>query len=146
MQKWLNKKKEPGVADVFLRRGDTSMLLGISIDALRNWERNGLLDVPRNRKNGYRMYGHKEVDRAKVIRTLRMANYSMMAILRMLKAIDINSREPDIFQIASTPQPDEDMVYATDRWILTLLETEKDAKELITQIKRMINNESLGNL
>lgn len=146
LQKWLNKKNEPGVADVFLGRGDTSRLLGVSIDALRNWERNGLLDVPRNSKNGYRMYGQKEVDRAKVIRTLRMANYSMMAILRMLKAIDISSREPDIFQIVSTLQPDEDMVYATDRWISTLLETEKDAKELIVQIKRMINNESLGNL
>jgi DNA-binding transcriptional MerR regulator len=140
LQKWMNKKNEPGTADVFLGRGDTSRLLGISIDALRNWERNGLLDVPRNSKNGYRVYGQKEVDRAKVIRTLRMANYSMMAILRMLKAIDTNSGEPDIFKIVSTPQPDEDMVYATDRWILTLLETEKDAKELIMQIKRMINN------
>jgi DNA-binding transcriptional MerR regulator len=146
LQKWLNKKNEPGVADVFLRRGDTSMLLGISIDALRNWERNGLLDVPRNSKNGYRMYGHKEVDRAKVIRTLRMANYSMMAILRMLKSVDTQNREHEILKIISTPQPDEDMVYATDRWILTLLETEKNAKELIMQIKRMINNESLGNL
>ena len=59
-------------------------------------------------------------------------------ILRMLKAIDTNSREPDIFKIVSTPQPDEDMVYATDRWILTLLETEKDANKLIMQIKRMM--------
>jgi len=142
LQKWMNKKNEPGAADVFLRRGDTSRFLGVSIDALRNWERNGLLDVPRNRENGYRVYGQKEVDRAKVIRILRMANYSMMAILRMLKAIDTNSKEPEILKIVSTPQPDEDMVYATDRWILTLLETEKDANELIMQIIRMLNEEA----
>jgi Trp operon repressor len=92
------------------------------------------------------MYGQKEIDRAKVIRTLRMANYSMMAILRMLKDIDTQNRENEILKIISTPQPDEDMVYATDRWILTLYETEKNAKELITRVKRMINNESLGNL
>jgi len=140
LQKWMNKKNEPGIADVFLGRGDSSRLLGVSIDALRNWERNGLLDVPRNSKNGYRMYGPKEIDQAKVIRTLRTANYSTMAILRMLKSVDTNSRETEILKIVSTLQPDDDMVYATDRWILTLSETEKNAKELIIQIKRMINS------
>jgi DNA-binding transcriptional MerR regulator len=136
LQKWMNKKNEPGATDIFLGRGDTSRLLGVSIDALRNWERNGLLDVPRNGENGYRMYGLKELDRAKVIRTLRTANYSMIAILRMLKSVDNNNRETEILKIVSTPQPDEDMVYATDRWILTLSETEKNAKELIIQIKK----------
>ncbi|MDD5289546.1 MAG: MerR family transcriptional regulator, partial [Dehalococcoidales bacterium] len=140
LQKWMSKKNEPGAADIFLGRGDTSMLLGVSIDVLRNWERNGLLNVPRNSKNGYRMYGSKEIDRAKVIRTLRTANYSMIAILRMLKSADTNNRETEILKIVSTPQPDEDMVYATDRWILTLSETEKNGKELIAQIKKMVNS------
>ncbi|MFA5317760.1 MAG: MerR family transcriptional regulator [Dehalococcoidales bacterium] len=137
LQKWMNKKNAPGATDIFLGRGDTSRLLGVSIDALRNWERNGLLNVPRNSKNGYRVYGRKEIDRAKVIRTLRMANYSMMAILRMLKAVESKSGEPDIIDIVSTLQPDEDMIYATDRWILTLSETEKNAKELIRQLMNM---------
>jgi DNA-binding transcriptional MerR regulator len=140
LQKWMKKQNEPSVTDTLLGRGDTSRLLGVSIDALRNWERNGLLDVPRNRKNGYRRYGRKEIDRAKVVRTLRMANYSIMAIIRMLKSIDNNNnRESDIFRIISTPQPDEDMVYATDRWILSLAQVEKDAEELIIQIKRMMD-------
>lgn len=139
LQKWMNKKSEPGATDIFLGRGDASDLLGISIDALRNWERNGLLNVPRNSKNGYRMYGQKEIDRAKVIRILRMANYSMMAILRMLKAVESKAGETDIIDIVSTPNPDEDMVYATDRWILSLAQVEKDAEELIMQIKRMMD-------
>jgi DNA-binding transcriptional MerR regulator len=140
LQIWMNKKNEPVVADILLRRGDTARILGVSIDALRNWERNGLLDVPKNQENGYRMYGPKEIDRAKVIRTLRAANYSTIAILKMLKSVDTNSRETEILKIVSTPQPDEDLVYATDRWILTLSETEKNAKDLIAQIKRMINS------
>jgi DNA-binding transcriptional MerR regulator len=140
LQKWMNKKNEPGAADIFLGRGDTSRLLGVSIDVLRNWERNGLLDVPRKSENGYRLYGPKEIERAKVIRTLRTANYSMIAILRMLKSVDANSRESEILKIVSTPQPDEDMIYATDRWILTLSETEKNARELIRQIKKMMNS------
>ena len=55
LKKWMNKKNEPGAKDILLGRRDTARLLGVSIDALRNWERNGLLDVPRNNKNGYRM-------------------------------------------------------------------------------------------
>ena len=141
LQKWMNTKNVATTADIFLRRGDTSRVLGVSIDALRNWERNGLIDVPRNSKNGYRLYGQKEIDRAKVIRTLRTANYSVMAILRMLKAVDTDSGEPEIRKIVSTPQPDEDMVYATDRWILTLSETEKDARELIAHINMMLKKE-----
>jgi DNA-binding transcriptional MerR regulator len=139
LQKWMNKKNEPDTADVFLGRGDASRLMGVSIDALRNWERNGLLDVRRNSNNGYRMYGRTEIERAKVIRTLRAASYSMIAILRMLNAVDNNSENPEILKIVSTPQPDEDMAYVTDRWILTLSETEQDAKELIAQIKKMLN-------
>jgi DNA-binding transcriptional MerR regulator len=146
MHKWIEKKNETPAVNVFLARGDTSKFLGVSIEALRNWERNGLIDVPRNSHNGYRIYGRKEVERAKVIRTLRMANYSMMAILRMFKAVDTDRKEPEILQIVSTPQTDEDMVYATDRWILTLSEIAKDANELIVQIKRMINNEFPRNL
>jgi DNA-binding transcriptional MerR regulator len=138
----MNDKHEPGAADVCLGRGDTSRLLGVSIHALRNWERNGLLDVPRNRNNGYRVYGRREIDRAKVIRTLRTANYSIMAILRMLKAVDTNTGGPEIRKIVSSPQPDEDMVYATDRWILTLSATEKDAEELISQIKKMLHKKA----
>lgn len=142
LRKWMNKKNEPEAADIFLGRGDTSRLLGVSIDALRNWERNGLLDVPRNSENGYRVYGSREIDRAKVIRTLRTASYSMIAILRMLKSIDTIGTETEILNIVSTPQPDEDMVYATDRWILTLSETEKNAKEMITLITGMMNSSS----
>ena len=137
LQKWMNEKTESGNADVSLCRGDTARLLGVTNDALRNWERNRLLTVPRNNKNGYRMYGQKEIDRVKIIRTLRKANYSIMAIMRMLKAVDSDRGEPEILEIVSTSQPDEDMVYATDRWIISLSEIEKDAGELIEQIKRM---------
>jgi DNA-binding transcriptional MerR regulator len=145
LQKWMNTKNEQYSTVSVLKRGDTSRLLGVSIDTLRNWERNGLLDVPKNHENGYHMYGPKEIDRAKVIRTLRAANYSLIAILKMLKFADTTRRETEILKIVSTPQTDEDLVYATDRWILTLSETEKNAQELIMQIKRMMNSQSFGN-
>jgi hypothetical protein len=54
-------------------------LLNTTIDAIRNWERNGLIEVPRNPDNGYRRYGAPEIDRLRVIRMLLRAGYSMMA-------------------------------------------------------------------
>ena len=139
LRKWIERRDRASTSRVYLGRRDAAHLLDVSIDALRNWERNGLLEVPRNNKNGYRLYGQKEIDKAKVVRTLRMANYSLMAILRMLDAVATSS-EADIYGIVSTPQPDEDMVYATDHWILSLTETEKEANEVIMQIKRIMKN------
>jgi DNA-binding transcriptional MerR regulator len=137
LQRWINKRDESDAETISLRMRDAARLLSVSIDALRNWERNGLLEVPRSRENGYRLYGQKEINRAKVIRTLRMANYSMMSILRMLKTIDTNENV-DIYRIVSTNYPDEDMVYVTDRLILSLAEIEKDANEIILQIQKML--------
>ena len=38
--------------------GQTAELLDVSIDMLRNWERNGLIsDIPRDPRNNYRLYG-----------------------------------------------------------------------------------------
>jgi len=138
LREWIDRRNTTDINQSYLGRRDTADLLNVSIDALRNWERNGLLEVPRNSKNGYRLYGWKEINRAKIIRTLRAANYSIMAILRMLNTIDINGKA-DVYDIVSTNQPDQDMVYATDRWIRSLAEIEKDANELIKQIKKMIN-------
>ncbi len=64
--------------------GQVAHLLGVSIDVLRNWERNGLITIPRNANNRYRCYGPAEISRLRVIRMLGRAGYSQMAILRML--------------------------------------------------------------
>ena len=121
----------------YMKRMDVARILDVSIDVLRNWERNGLVDVPRNPENKYRAYGPQEINRLKVIRTLRNANYSIMSILRMLNYIDHGKKE-DVRTVINTPGPDEDIVDATDRWITTLAETEKDAIEAILQLERMI--------
>ena len=44
-----------------LRIGETARLLDVSVDMLHNWERNGLLEVPRHPRNGYRLYGEAEI-------------------------------------------------------------------------------------
>ena len=57
-----------------MKRKEVSMYLDISVDALRNWEMNGLLTIKR-KQNGYRIYTDADIRQLKIIRVLRCANY-----------------------------------------------------------------------
>ncbi len=111
--------------------------LGVTVDQLRNWERNGLLTVPRDAKTGYRQYGDAEIGRLRVIRMLRQVGLSMMAILRMLQKFDAGQTER-LHEALDTPGEDEDMLTIVDRWVTTLADQEKRAQAIIQQITRMI--------
>lgn len=67
-------------SNIFLTRKQTADYIQVTMDTLRNWEMNGLLNIKR-RKNGYRVYTDSDISRLKIIRTLRCANYSLSAIL-----------------------------------------------------------------
>ena len=56
-----------------LQIGQVARLLCVTIDILRNCDRNGLIDVPRDPSNGYRRYGAREISRLRVIRMLSCA-------------------------------------------------------------------------
>nr|MDD6336482.1 MerR family transcriptional regulator [bacterium] len=86
-----------------LKRKEVSGLLDISMDALRNWEMNGLLTVKR-KNNGYRVYTDEDIQRLKIIRSLRHANYSLEAILRLLQQLSQNPNT-DIRAALNTPKP-----------------------------------------
>lgn len=118
-----------------LKRKEVSKYLNISMDTLRNWEMNGLLTVKR-KQNGYRIYTNEDIRRLKVIRSLRCANYSLEAILRMLKKISENPNA-DIKKALNTPKKDEDIITACDRLITSLLTAEEDAKKMICHLKKM---------
>jgi DNA-binding transcriptional MerR regulator len=116
---------------------DAATRLGVTVDMLRNWERDGLIDVPRDPENNYRLYGAAEFGRLRVIRMLRQAGYSLMAILRMLLQFDAGRRE-NLRQALDTPREDEDIQMAADRWLSTLSEQEERAQAVIRQVAHMI--------
>lgn len=120
---------------ISLTRHETAEYFQISIDVLRNWERNGLITIPR-KINGYRIYTEKEIPLLKVIRTLRNANYSMMSIRRMLTRIQ-QGTDKELIEIIDTPDPSEDIIYVTDKFITSLSEAEQDANQIIEQLNRM---------
>ncbi len=121
---------------LFSGRNETAAILGISMDVLRDWERNGLIRVPRDSR-GHRKYGLKEMNRLKIIRTLRNAHYSMMSILRMLKRLDYG--EMNIREAIDTPAREEDIICAADRYITALSMAQKDALEMLNILDAIRN-------
>lgn len=114
---------------VELKRKDAARLLDISIDTLRNWEMNGLLCLKR-KVNGYRIYTTEDMKRLKIIRSLRCANYSLEAILRMLLTLS-GSPELSIEQVLDTPQPDNEIIISVyDKLLTSLHAAEKNAELL----------------
>lgn len=121
----------------FHNRTGAARLLDVTAETLRHWERNGLICIPRNQENNYRQYGPAEIDRLRVIRLLSRAGYSTMAILRMVKQLDQGRRE-DLGLLLDTPDPEEDLLHASDRWLSTLTSYEKRTTEILAQLDKMI--------
>lgn len=126
--------------DFSLKRKDVSVLLGVTMDTLRNWEMNGLLTVKR-RENGYRVYTGEDIRRLKIIRSLKCANYSLAAILRMMNALRANENA-DIEQVLNTLIPNEDIISACDKLLLSLNEAKANAQQMIVMLTSMKNKYS----
>jgi DNA-binding transcriptional MerR regulator len=116
--------------------------LNVSVDMLRNWERNGLLTVPRDPTNQYRLYGSAEFGRLRVIRMLVKCGFSLIAILRMLQQFDQgntrNLREAlHIPRGENAYEANKSISAIADRWLMNLLELEQRAQRIIQQIGRL---------
>ncbi len=137
LERWSQGAATDATADL-LQIGQAAQLLNLTTDTLRNWERDGLIKVPRNPRNGYRLYGAAQIGRLRVIRVLRRSGYSNMAILRMMLHLD-RGQGGDLRQVLDTPPPDEDVYSAADHWLSTLAAQEGRALDVIAQLEAMIS-------
>ncbi|MBN1886786.1 MAG: MerR family transcriptional regulator [Thermoflexales bacterium] len=140
LERWAQGMAADATAEA-LQSGQAAKLLGSTTEQLRNWERNGLLRVPRDPRNGYRLYGAAEIGRLRVIRMLSRAGYSHAAILRMLLQLDSGQRN-GLRQALDTPHPDDEVYMAADRWLSALAEHEQRASDMIAQLEAMITKQT----
>lgn len=140
MERWAAGTAADAISEP-MQIGQAARLLGVSIDMLRNWERSGLIDIPRDPANGYRRYGAAEISRLRVIRMLSRAGYSMMAILRMLLQLD-RGNTANLRRTLDTPTPGEDVYAASDRWLTTLADQEQVARRLIALVEAIIASQT----
>jgi DNA-binding transcriptional MerR regulator len=127
-----------------LKRKEVSDMLGISMDTLRNWEMNGLFKVKR-KENGYRVYMDKDIQTLKIIFSLKCANYSLEAILRMLNGLTRTS-ESDIQEVLNSPGENEDIISVCDRLIVSLSSAKENAetmKSILIEMKSKYSNPPL---
>jgi DNA-binding transcriptional MerR regulator len=119
---------------------EAAQYLRVTVDMLRNWERNGLISVPRDPTNGYRLYGAVEFGRLRVIRMLVQSGYSLMAILRMLQQFDEGKRHNlrDALELPPEDSANEYIGVIADRWLSSLIELEERAQKIIQQVGHLI--------
>ena len=119
---------------------EAAQYLRVTVDMLRNWERSGLISVPRDPANDYRLYGAVEFGRLRVIRMLVQSGYSLMAILRMLQQFDKGERRNlrDALELPPEDSANEYIGIIADRWLSNLVELEQRAKKIIHHIGHLI--------
>lgn len=132
LERWAQTAHQDYIEEPLAIR-EVSKLLGVSVDVVRNWERNGLIRVGRDPDNNYRLFGQKEIERLRVIRMLSRAGYSHMAILRMFIELDAGKTR-NLKEVLDTPRADEDIFTAADRWLTTLREQEELAQNILQML------------
>ena len=125
--------------DLLLTRSQAALSLHITVDTLRNWERNGLLEEAKN-QNGRRVYTSRDLERLIIIKSLRCANYSLSAILRMLSL----NPEASIRDAIDTPRPDDDILTACDHLLTSLEQARDNAEQIIILLSELKKSESVN--
>lgn len=120
------------ITDAIGRR-DAAAQIGVSIDVLRDWERNGLIRIPRT--GSRRRYGIHEMNRLKIIAILRSAQFSQMSIRRMLQKLDCG--ETDLLTALDTPDQTEDIISVADKYITSLTSALDDVEGMLALLKQM---------
>ena len=102
-------------------------MAGVTPEAIRNWERNGLLGCyePYQR----RFYRQALLNRMYVIRLLLDTGYSMMTIRSFMQEYDDGQPE-NAEQLLINPREREELCYRSDRYLEALLHLREKALQL----------------
>lgn len=108
-------------------KGQAADMVGVTPEAIRNWERNDLL----GRQEPYqrRFYGQGLLNRMYVIRLLLDTGYSMMTIRSFMQEYD--DRQPEkAEELLINPSEREELCCRSDRYLQALLHLREKALQL----------------
>jgi MerR family transcriptional regulator, copper efflux regulator len=64
--------------------GQVAKLAGVGVETIRFYEREGLLNKPKRKQSGYRMFGPEVVNRIRFIRNVKDLGFSLKEIRELL--------------------------------------------------------------
>lgn len=71
-----------------LKIGDVARRAGITVDAVRFYERRGVLPAPVRRASGYRQYSKATIERIRFAKSLQALGFTLDEIADVLRAVD----------------------------------------------------------
>lgn len=123
--------EEPQCAEeIRYTKKQAAAMTGATPEAIRNWERNGLLG--RYEPYQRRAYGQELLNRMYVIRLLLDTGYSMMTVRAFLQAYE-EGRPEEAEQVLTSPREGGELCYRTDRY----LEELQCLRDKAIRLKRM---------
>lgn len=111
--------------------------LQLTEETLRNWERNGLYKIERNRQNR-RQYYERDYQKLLMIRTLRSAHFSIAAILHLFEQLDNFTPGVDIKNLLNKPKFTQYFLHVTDQLELNLRKAMTDVAEIKQRLSSLI--------
>lgn len=141
LDEWSNNENKISNNKVY-NYNEASEIIGASKEAIRNWERNKLIEIPGKGKNKERYFTDNEIERLKIIYMLRQSKFTISSIFRSMQAYEKGL----IGRISEELKDDteEKMLIVTgDNWVLNLENAVKSSLEVISIIKNIMTNSTL---
>jgi DNA-binding transcriptional MerR regulator len=119
--------------DTLMTIGKVAASAGVSADAIRYYERLGLLPKPYRTASGYRQYGPGVVNRLTLIRNAQRFGFSLRAIAAFLRAREAGGRPCHDVRAAAGR-----LLGAVDRQIADLVATRKQMRRTLRDWDRRL--------
>jgi DNA-binding transcriptional MerR regulator len=135
IDKWFTSQTGDCTIPILTTRINVSKFLGVTVDALRTWERNGLYEINRNSK-GKLTFTQWDLEKIQIIRILRNSGFNIHSLHALFSTDEKLNKKPS--EILMLPNENGDIFYITDRYMEYLYSHEKRSKKLLKILKKEI--------
>lgn len=133
LDNWYEKKTGDKTKIIVKGRRKAARHAGVSLDALRTWERNGLFTVPKE-SGRILAFSEWDLEKIRIIRLLRKCGYSIVSLLRVFGREEDLIGKPSV--LLSLPDDNGDLFYATDMFMQYLEQHAERARRITAMINK----------
>ncbi|QGU00665.1 hypothetical protein SYNTR_2071 [Candidatus Syntrophocurvum alkaliphilum] len=132
LDNWFERKTGDKTKVVVKGRKLAAKEIGVTIDSLRTWERNGLFVIEKDNQ-GLLLFTEWDIEKIKVIRLLRNCGCSIAALTKVFSNEENFKEKPSV--LLKLPDYTQDFFYVTDMFLDFLDEHQQRAERIIDMIR-----------